>query len=545
MKILKFITAMFSSLLLLSACSQEESINSIASDNLDLKLRVSNSVLDKRTRATGVEPVSKESTISNVHVFFFQDDALDTNEPAYFYEEKGMSNSGSWEKSFVKSLTGLKDNTKYDVYVLANIPTSVSVSSKITKGELLALTEAFAGNRQIDGSDISFSGTSTFLCGTDSEILIDLERTVARLDITVNLDATLGTDWEIQSVAVNNENASTFYFTGGVVKNGVDRKTDKGMAWKVGNLYRYYTYENASSSEEAQQLFLLITLGNKAGDVRTYKAIVNNTGDGLVQRNYIYKVVLTLKNSLPVPVDMVWTVVPFNDVNIDASVQATFLDLSRSIIPADNLYGGVLGIKTNAQTVHVDMNGAKDFVLSSYEEQSSVDLIPDSLGQLFLHFFPNESHSVINDGTVTVYAGNLKKSVTLKEKESSVILNHVSAHIVGGPEITDGTVLPWDVYRDQNDGKSGLIELTVNRNCTWHYILYVYSKESGDNPIGTPIAGQFMYDGNPGEQKVSINLFPADEFWGETTVVIEVLYGLIHIDAVLMYSLKFKVEAAK
>lgn len=543
MKILKFITAMFSSLLLLSACSQEESINSIASDNLDLKLRVSNSVLDKRTRATGVEPVSKESTISNVHVFFFQDDALDTNEPAYFYEEKGMNNSGSWEKSFVKSLTGLKDNTKYDVYVLANIPTSVS--SKITKGELLALTEAFAGNRQIDGSDISFSGTSTFLCGTDSEILIDLERTVARLDITINLDATLGTDWEIQSVAVNNENASTYYFTGDVVKNGVDRKTDKGMAWKVGNLYRYYTYENASSSEEAQQLFLLITLGNKnkAGDVRTYKAIVNNTGDGLVQRNYIYKVALTLKNSLPVPVDMVWTVMPFNDVNIDASVQATFLDLSRSIIPADNLYGGVLGIKTDAQTVRVDMNGAKDFVLSSYEEQSSVDLIPDSLGQLFLHFFPNESHSVINDGTVTVYAGNLKKSVTLKEKKSSVILNHVSAHIVGGPEITDGTVLPWDVYRDQNDGKTGLLELTVNRNCTWHYIQYVYSEEG--YPVDTRRVGQFDYDGNPGEQKVSINLYPVAAYSGETTVVIEVLYGLYGLDGVLVYSLKFKVEAAK
>ena len=254
-------TAILLSFLLLCACNKEEVINHVNSGNIALKLNVLNSVPEKKTRGTDAIPELKESTISNVYIFFYEEGT--TGKPAYFYEATGMSASGSWEKTFIQSLTDLVNGADYEVFALANIPLEkVSAPTKeITKDELLALTEDIATNRATDGSDISFSGKSLFKCGTDSEVQIALKRTVARLDITINKSTELGADWNVQAIEVSNENANTLYFTD-VVKNGTNRKPDNGQAWKVGdsNLYRYYTYENESTISKAEQLFLLITL---------------------------------------------------------------------------------------------------------------------------------------------------------------------------------------------------------------------------------------------------------------------------------------------
>lgn len=543
MKYLKYTTVIFLSLLLLCACNQEESINSVASNNINLKLRVSNSVPDKRTKAIGEEPILKESTISNVYTFFFQKDVSDTNQPVFFYKEENIAKLGTWEKSFVKSLTGLVDNMEYDIYVLANIPANVSsLSETITKRDLLSFTETVSNTRQSDGSDISFSGIATFHCGMDSNILIELKRTVARLDITINKAVELGDDWGVETVEVSNENANTLYFTD-VVKNGTSRKAEKGQAWKIGdsNLYRYYTYENESTTSETEQLLLLITLkNNKTSETKIYKVVVNNAGNNQVERNYIYKVTLTLNNTPPEPLDATWIIVPFNDVNIDASVQATYLNLNKTIIPVMNIYEGILSVETDAENLHVDLSKIGGFALSSYENEKEVDIPMNSNGKLELHFHLNSGDGVVPDGEVILSAGNLKKSITLKKEETSVMLNHVSAQMTGGTEIiTDGTVLPWHVYKDSNDGKNGQLNLTVERNCTWHYKIFIYASD-GFQVLHD--GSNFPYNGIPGTETVQIplppNTIPEDEV---QTVYLTVGYDHINFDFPI-YTLVFKIN---
>ena len=157
-------------LLQLCACNKEDVINNVNSGNIVLKLNVSNSVPEKKTRGANEIPELKESTISNVYVFFYEHSAADSKKTVFFYEVTGVGASGSWEKTFVQSLTGLVDGTDYDVFALANIPLDkiTAPTEEFTKLELLALTEAINTNRAKDGSDISFSGTSIFRCGTDS-----------------------------------------------------------------------------------------------------------------------------------------------------------------------------------------------------------------------------------------------------------------------------------------------------------------------------------------------------------------------------------------
>ena len=124
-------TAILLSFLLLCACNKEEVINHVNSGNIALKLNVLNSVPEKKTRGTNAIPELKESTISNVYIFFYEDGAAGTEKPVYFYEATGMSVSGSWEKTFVQSLTNLINGTNYDVFALANIPLKkVSVLTK-------------------------------------------------------------------------------------------------------------------------------------------------------------------------------------------------------------------------------------------------------------------------------------------------------------------------------------------------------------------------------------------------------------------------------
>lgn len=543
MKYLKYTTVIFLSLLLLCACNQEESINSVASNNINLKLRVSNSVPDKRTKAIGEEPILKESTISNVYTFFFQKDVSDTNQPVFFYKEENIAKSGTWEKSLVKSLTGLVDNMEYDIYVLANIPANVSsLSETITKRDLLSFTETVSTTRQSDGSDISFSGIATFHCGMDSNILIELKRTVARLDITINKAVELGDDWGVETVEVSNENANTLYFTD-VVKNGTSRKAEKGQAWKIGdsNLYRYYTYENESTTSESEQLLLLITLkNNKTSETKIYKVVVNNAGNNQVERNYIYKVALTLNDTPPEPLDVTWIIVPFNDVSIDASIQATYLNLNKTIIPVMNIYEGILSVETDAENLHVDLSKIGGFALSSYENEKEVDIPMNSNGKLELHFHLNSGDGVVPDGEVILSAGNLKKSITLKKEETSVMLNHISAQMTGGTEIiTDGTVLPWHVYKDSNDGQKGQLNLTVERNCTWHYKIYIYASD-GFQVLHD--GSNFPYNGIPGTETVQIplppNTIPDDKV---QTVYLTVGYDHINFDFPI-YTLVFKIN---
>lgn len=543
MKQMKYI-AILLSFLLLCACNKEEVINHVNSGNIALKLNVLNSVPEKKTRGTDAIPELKESTISNVYIFFYEDGAAGTEKPVYFYEATGMSASGSWEKTFIQSLTDLVNGTDYEVFALANIPLEkVSAPTKeITKDELLALTEDIATNRATDGSDISFSGKSLFKCGTDSEVQIDLKRTVARLDITINKSAELGADWTIQAVEVSNENTNTLYFTD-VVKNGTGRTLDNGQAWKVGdsNLYRYYTYENESTISKADQLFLLITLKNdKTSETKIYKVVVNNAGNSQVERNYIYKVTLTLKNTPPEPLDVAWTIVPFNEVNIDGSVQATYLNLNKAVIPVMNIYEGILSIQTDAPIVHVDLSNIGGFALSSYEYKTEVDIPVDDSGELELKFHLNSTDRIIPDGTVIISAGNLKKSITLKKEESSVLLSHVSARMTGDTElITNGTVLPWHVYKDSYDGMTGQLNLTVERNSTWYYVLYTYDSE------GTQIEHKgltYKYNGIPGEETVQITLDPNDyEGYGVMTVHLTVGYDHSSFD-LPVYTLVFTIN---
>lgn len=406
----------------LAACVQEEVAEDIQNPEM-VTLNVSVSGVSARTRAT-VESEGKESTISNLSLFFYKTDATDADTAAFFYHETGITET-RWEKNFLFSSMKLEKGASYNVYALANLPAD-TLTGSTKKGDLLALTESIGIDqvRDWEGSDISFSSitseTPFSISNGINTYNIDLTRTVARLDISI--DTTDVSDWMIESVNIINEQLTTHYFKKNAANTADPARI--GRANRRPNAdgksqWRYYLYENP---KDLGQVSLKINLKSQANPLNTrkYTAIVHKKGEGEILRNTIYQSTIRLTEHVD-PVVIEATPVAWSDtVGVRVEIPSVYLDFPTNNFLLSDRGAAVYNFKSDADSVYIKVD-MPNLVIQSMLGKSEGYILPkvDSKNVYELNMLMSSYTTSQETGKITFKAGNLTKEMKVEKPVSS------------------------------------------------------------------------------------------------------------------------------
>lgn len=424
MKYLIYIVVALLSVSFLTACVQEETAENNQNSDI-VTLNVSVSGVSARTRAA-VEPEGEESNISGLYILFYKTDANDEDTTAFFYHETGITET-RWEKNFLLSSMKLDKGTSYNVYALANLPSTVSApTSNTKKKDLLALEESIETNqvRKLDGSDISFSsktsGTPFSISNGTNTYNIDLTRTVARLDISI--DTTDVSDWMIESVNIINEQLTTHYFKKNAANTADPARI--GRANRRPNAdgksqWRYYLYENP---KDLGQVSLKINLKSQANpsNTRKYTAIVHKKGEGEILRNTIYQSTIKLTEHVD-PVVIEATPVAWSDtVEVRVEIPSVYLDFPTNNFLLSDRGAAVYNFKSDADSVYIKVD-MPNLVIQSMLGKSEGYILPkvDSKNVYELNMLMPSYTTSLETGQITFKAGNLTKVITVEKPVSS------------------------------------------------------------------------------------------------------------------------------
>ena len=262
--------------LLFTACTDDDAKEGI-SGGFSLSLNIPGATLSR-----AVSPDAGESKITNVYLLFYAEDATDDEPPAFFYKESGLTGNVAWSHTFAeRDLGKLTVGTAYDVYVLASLPDeTVRPTAVSTKADLLAMQEK-QFERTADNPCLSFTGqaTHTYTAAPGEALPIELTRTVARMDITIEMPLPA-------SISLANASLYTYYQPGlGSVADG--GRSAQLMTQTGEKTYRCYLYENADDDEAIR--------ADVTVDHQIYQIEIKPDGKNTIVRNWVYNVQLAIQ----------------------------------------------------------------------------------------------------------------------------------------------------------------------------------------------------------------------------------------------------------
>lgn len=418
MKLIKNIYVTVLILLCICSCTEKEFVDDtpVSSAGVAVSLKVSGA--DRNiSRATGETAVSKESTIGNVYLLFYEDDDDLFAEPKAFIRYDNLEGvEGTWTDHI--ELKGLLQGQIYNVYAFANLPesTSENLPELPIRGAILELSETLDSPRNEHGSDISFSTVTTYT-GGEKKISLEVIRTVARIESKIDMSGLdEPTNWEIESVNILNERNMVSYQEG-LEPTGVSR-ISLYNAFLVGSdsLY-YYAYENPSSENENDMLKLKINLHKKDDNSikRTYTALVAKKYQGELIRNTIYRSKIILKENIAPVVIELSAPGEWIDSNVDVIIPKVYMDFPTDRILLNERGAGIYNFKSNADSIYIKWENMPNLSISPievvkegyvYPKDSSTDIY--ELDMLMSDFDENDEN-----GTITFTAGNLKKVLNI------------------------------------------------------------------------------------------------------------------------------------
>lgn len=445
MKLIKNIYLTVLVLLCICSCTDKELVNDIpvSSSGVTVSLKVSGTN-GNFSRATGETVTSKESTIGNVYLLFYEDDGEIFAEPKVFIKRENLKNVGSWNDNI--ELQGLLQGQEYNVYAFANLPESSSgnLSEFSTRGAVLELVETLDKARNKQGSEISFATVSSYT-GGQSLLSIDVIRTVARIESKIDM-SNLDDTWIIESVNVLNERDKVTYL--GSEPSDVSRVSsyDAFLAG-VDSLY-YYTYENPASANEDEMLKLRINLNQKndTSIKRSYTALVAKKFDGELKRNTIYrsKIILSEKKD-PVVIDLSaeWV-----DTNIDIVIpSAIYMDFPTDSIILTERGWRTYDFKSNADSIYIKWENMPNLSISPFRTVKEGYIYPSDLatGIYKLNMSMSASDENEEKGKITFTTGNLIKEMGIRRPGAAGKLSFTVL------PFDTGNIPVYELSRDQDE----------------------------------------------------------------------------------------------
>ncbi len=270
------------------ACMQEDACEPVAPERVKVVLQIEPN--EMQTYAN-VNPDPSECLVENVYIWFFHESASDSDAAVGYYSLQNPPAPNVYSIYAFQPLLsefGLPDPTgSYEYYLMANLPDGTEVPpSNVSKAELKAWKETqFV--RTLNDRGISFFFTDQLL--SDFSVYAILRRTVARVDLQC-INAGLS-GWSFAGVEVENEQLTTAYITG--QPSSGERTTGVMLANGV-DKYRYYLYENPAGTV-AEMIRLKVKMTDASQNVSYYYLLLNQAENGLIERNNVYNVQLTVK----------------------------------------------------------------------------------------------------------------------------------------------------------------------------------------------------------------------------------------------------------
>lgn len=454
----------------LAACSSEDELGkSFPTIGIRLEMKTTG-----QTRASVELGTEAERQINSVSVWFFKEGAADTEKAMFHTKVPSSSSTGNIILNFSDEELRLHNMTSegsYEVFVIANLPADASIDGETTLSDLKGYSY-IATSRPESPFCMTANSVGAHDFGKNSTISIPLLRVASRLDITLK-NAT-GKKWIINKISIDGDPKSVMLFAPvngaavpasgafGTAQDIMTTPTTSNEATCSG-----YIYENRS----ANAVKVLIE-GSVDGTARTWTAELKPEGVTTLPRNTICGVTLNLKEGEPiVPTDVGLSLKGWDNEVMITKLPATYLELNKNSLEVEYVLGGVLGVKSDAETILVDWSDATGFYLSGHEnETEAVVTLTDENADLIFNFLGN-SDVVIPDGTILITAGNLSRKIPVRKIKNNIIFK-LKPISINGHTISDGDTIPADYWGSTNSYE--LIVLGAATNITWAFSLNGY-----------------------------------------------------------------------
>lgn len=453
----------------LTACSSEDELGK-ASPTTGIRLEMKTT---GQTRASVELGTEAERQINSVSVWFFKDGAADTEKAMFHTKVPSSSSTGNVILNFSDEdlrLHNMTSEGSYEVFVIANLPADASIDGETTLSDLKGYSY-IATNRPESPFCMTGNSVGAHDFGKNSTISIPLLRVASRLDITLK-NAT-GKNWIINKISIDGDQKSVLLFApvngAAVPASDAFGKAQDIMTTPTTNneaTCSGYIYENRS----ANAVKVLIE-GSVDGTDRTWTAELKPEGITTLPRNTICGVTLNLKEGAPiVPTDVGLSLKGWDTEIMNTKLPATYLELNKNSLEVEYVLGGVLGVKSDAETILVDWSGATGFYLSGHEnETEAVVTLTDENAALMFNFQGN-SDVVIPDGTILITAGNLSRQIPISKINNNIIF-HLKSIMINGHTVSDGDTIPADFWGSTKDEPIYIVAAT---NVTWAFSIKGY-----------------------------------------------------------------------
>lgn len=517
----------------LGSCMADHNEPGILTDGIVLRLSASGDA----TRGSVDTGSDAENRIEQASVWFYRQGAGGSEAPLYVLTAGGLADKEEVSLAVTTKMlveAGMDAQGTYDLYVIANMPAGLPLNNTTGVDDLKKYIYT-ATDRP--ASPFSMSGVklaNDFSQGR--EVRIPLIRRAVKLNVTF-INETAYLDWTISSVKVRGDRKQVALFESSgdetaKVLAGFDsdltvsdiRTTDSPAS------YETYIYENWGDVPVEVELQVTIN-----GEIRTYKAEITPDNSPVLPGNTVCMVTLRIKDA--VRVDASCIIQDWDNVSIDAPINASYLRITENKVKVDPGNGGYLHMQTDASSVHVDWSEAPGFILDgSMPGETSADIaVTDNWAiVVFEKGRKGEGNSNPADGVITVTAGTLTRKIGITMLQSLLMFD-LKSITVNGHEIKYGDTVPWDLWGGDkgtdNDNLDDVQTLTVtldkNMQCG-----YTINLKFGNGEIGFPANGTYVQimDDVAGGSTTTFELFKYvygmtdDHAYG--TVTITLTFGL-------------------
>lgn len=305
--------------LFLTACTTDTIEEESGSGNRQIVLSLSPEESSVKTKATEAgDPALNENSIKTINVFFFSQNAPDTESCMHSESFNGLSFSGTgvFTQALTVSTANFLSGVTYDVYTIVNLPADVTVSGSVTLGALKALHTQTPINASVTQSAIMMDGKTSVVVNPVAltpivNIPISLKRAAAKIRVTFNFGS--GSPVAVAtsaSVTLKNHATKSSLLDGyPYASSGADYANSSVLTGvPTTSTFTFYAYENNWSTQPANETYLLVNIPYGTHASNYYRVPVNRYADtnsdgqnpsatnisGRIQRNRIYDVTVNI-----------------------------------------------------------------------------------------------------------------------------------------------------------------------------------------------------------------------------------------------------------
>lgn len=308
---MKNILYIICSAILLLSCSNEDDSDLYGGDNKPIVLNIKPNDPSLQSRAT--EPGNdsmNENKIENIHVFFFPQNAADSQTCIQYESYTGLSfqGTGTFPKELSASRSLFSVGATYDIYTVANLPADVSIPNPITLGAIKSLrTLSPITSNSIQSNFVMDGKTSAVLnpAALTPIVYVDmpLKRAVSKIRVKFSLAPTAG----VASATVAQVSLRHFAKIGSLL-DGVpyalttnDYDNSPYVTGTPATTFTFYCYENNWGTSAANETYLMVNIPYGSFLSNYYRIPINKYANsnqtGRTERNMIYDVTAYIDNN--------------------------------------------------------------------------------------------------------------------------------------------------------------------------------------------------------------------------------------------------------